>query len=90
MKHRDRDDAIAAAYASGAYVTVRSPSTSDCTLGRLAGLSGQEGCNAKIDPIAVARSLAELYGRVLPFVAIIVAVILLITYVPALTLWPLD
>jgi TRAP-type C4-dicarboxylate transport system permease large subunit len=36
------------------------------------------------------RPLTELYGHVLPFLAIILAVVLLITYVPALTLWPLD
>lgn len=36
------------------------------------------------------KPLAELYGYVLPYVAILLAVVLLITYVPALSLWPLP
>lgn len=36
------------------------------------------------------KPLAELYGYVLPYVAIILAVVLLITYVPALSLWALG
>jgi C4-dicarboxylate transporter DctM subunit len=34
------------------------------------------------------KSLPELYRSVLPYVAIVLAVVLLITYVPALSLWP--
>lgn len=36
------------------------------------------------------KSLAELYGYVLPYVVILLAVVLVITYVPALSLWPLP
>jgi tripartite ATP-independent transporter DctM subunit len=36
------------------------------------------------------KSLAQLYRSVLPFVGIILAVVLLLTYVPALTLWLLN
>jgi C4-dicarboxylate transporter DctM subunit len=36
------------------------------------------------------RSLSELYRSVLPFIGILLAVVLLITYVPALSLWALP
>jgi tripartite ATP-independent transporter DctM subunit len=36
------------------------------------------------------KTLGELYGDVLPYVGILLAVVLLITYVPALTLWALG
>jgi TRAP-type C4-dicarboxylate transport system permease large subunit len=36
------------------------------------------------------KPLPELYGYVLPYVAMILAVVLLITYVPALSLWAIG
>jgi TRAP-type C4-dicarboxylate transport system permease large subunit len=36
------------------------------------------------------KPLAELYRCVLPFVGIILVVVLVITYVPSLTLWLID
>jgi tripartite ATP-independent transporter DctM subunit len=48
------------------------------------------GENLFLSAYRFGKPLGELYGYVLPYVAMILAVVLLITYVPALSLWALG